>query len=68
MCSGNRHNPRGRHLKGNSKERPRFSSHSNLGRTFSGNRNKSKNLRLSNQNTLSVKKNLKEGSRTQKIG
>jgi hypothetical protein len=49
-------------LKVNSKDNPRFNNRGdNLRREFSNRKDKSKDLRVSNHNTLSLKENLKEG-------
>jgi hypothetical protein len=46
----------------NNKDNPRFNNQDdNLRREFSNRKDKSKDLRFSNHNTLSLKENLKEG-------
>ena len=63
--NSNKDNPRFRNLKFNSQDnnlRRKFSGNrDNLRRKFNNHRDKSKDLRLSNHNTLSLKENLREG-------
>jgi len=62
-------NPRFRNLKVNHRDNRRFNSQdNNLRREVSSRKKESKNLRLSNQNTLSLKKNLKAGEATRTSG
>jgi hypothetical protein len=56
----NKDNPRFRNLKVNHRDNLRFNNQdNNLRREVSSRKNESKDLRLSNHNTLSLKKNLK---------
>ena len=58
----NKDNPRRRNLKVNHRDNLRFNNQdNNLRREASRRKNESKDLRLSNHNTLSLKKNLKGG-------
>jgi hypothetical protein len=60
--NSNKDNPRFRNLKVNNKDNLRFNNqNNNLRRKFSSRKDKSKDLRFSNHNTLSLKENLKEG-------
>jgi len=65
--NSNRDNPRFGNLKGKSKDNLRFSNlkignKDNLRREFGNRKDKSKDLRVSNHNTLSLKENLEVGS------
>jgi hypothetical protein len=56
----NKDNLRSRHKNNSSRDNPRFNNQdNNLRREVSSRKDKSKGLRLSNHNTLSLKKNLK---------
>jgi hypothetical protein len=65
----NKDNPRFRNLKVNHRDNLRFNNQdNNLRREVSSRKRESKDLRLSNQNTLSLTKNLKAGENIKSSG
>jgi len=65
----NKDNLRSRHKNNSSKENLRFNNQdNNLRREVSSRKRESKDIRVSNQNTLSLKKNLKAGEAIKSSG